>query len=206
MKILVTGFEPFGSEDRNPSAEVVEALPDAVGTIELIKMVLPVERYTCADLVKQAIEEHRPDAVLSIGQAGGRPAISVERVAVNLDDYRIDDNAGNQPQEEPVVPGGPDAYFTNIPVADMAKAIRMAANVPAFPSLSAGTFVCNHLMYSVRHWIEEQGLPTRFCFIHVPWLPEQIVTRPGQPSMSMEHIRKAVNTAIMKMALYAEKK
>ena len=110
MKILVTGFEPFGGEVRNPSAEVVESLPNAVGTIEIIKLILPVERYTCAELVKQAVEQHHPDAILSVGQAGGRAAVSVERVAINLDDYRIDDNVGNQPKEEPVVPGGPAAY------------------------------------------------------------------------------------------------
>ena len=204
MKILVTGFEPFGGEMRNPSAEVVESLPNAVGTIEIIKLILPVERYTCAELVKQAVEQHHPDAILSVGQAGGRAAVSVERVAINLDDYRIDDNVGNQPKEEPVVPGGPDAYFTNIPVEDLARNIR-ALGVPAAQSLSAGSFVCNHLMYSVRHWLEEQGLPTKFCFIHVPWLPEQILHKPGQPSMSMELIRKAVDVAVVKMALYAKK-
>ena len=205
MKILVTGFEPFGGEVRNPSAEVVESLPDAVGTIEIIKLVLPVERYRCAELVKQAVLTHRPDAVLSIGQAGGRAAVSVERVAINLDDYRIEDNVGNRPKEEPVVPGGPDAYFTNIPVENMASNIRFLG-VPAAVSLSAGSFVCNHLMYSVRHWLEEQGMDTPFCFIHIPYLPEQAVKKPGQPSMSMELIRKAIDVAVMKMALYAKDK
>ena len=205
MKILVTGFEPFGGEVRNPSAEVVESLPNAVGTIELVKLILPVERYRCAELVKQAIRTHQPDAVLSIGQAGGRAAVSVERVAINLDDYRIEDNVGNQPKEESIVPGGPDAYFTNIPVEGMARNIR-AVGVPAAVSLSAGSFVCNHLMYSVRHWLEEQGLDTLFCFIHIPWLPEQVMKKPGQPSMSGELIRKAIDAAVVKMALYAKDK
>ena len=205
MKILVTGFEPFGGEVRNPSAEVVESLPNAVGTIEIIKLILPVERYTCAELVKQAIEQHRPDGILSIGQAGGRAAVSVERVAINLDDYSMEDNVGNQPKDEAIVPGGPDAYFTNIPVENMARNIR-AVGVPATQSLSAGSFVCNHLMYSVRRWMEEQGLDIGFCFIHIPYLPEQVLRRPGQPSMSMELIRKAVDVAVMKMALFAKDK
>ena len=201
MKILVTGFEPFGGESRNPSAEAVEALPDGVGAIELVKLILPVERFAAADAVMAAVEEHRPDAILSVGQAGGRAAVSVERVAVNLDDYRIEDNGGNRPVDEPVVPGGPDAYFTNVNVPGMAKAIR-DAGVPAEQSLSAGSFVCNHLMYSVRHRLEEQGLSTKFCFIHIPYLPEQVLTKPGQPSMSMELIRKALDVAVVKMALY----
>lgn len=203
MKILVTGFEPFGGEVRNPSAEVVESLPDHVGTIELIKLILPVERYTCADMVKEAVKKHQPDGILSIGQAGGRAAVSVERVAVNLDGYSIEDNAGNQPKEEPVVAGGPDAYLTNIPVAGMVAGIR-GAGVPVGQSLSAGTFVCNHLMYSVRHWIEEQGLGIKFCFIHIPYLPEQVLHKPGQPSMSAELIRKAIDVAVVKMALYCK--
>lgn len=203
MKILVTGFEPFGGEVRNPSAEVVESLPNNVGTIELIKLILPVERYTCADMVKEAIKRHKSDGILSIGQAGGRAAVSVERVAVNLDDYSLEDNVGNQPKDEPVVPGGPDAYFTNIPVPGMVRGIRLVG-VPAVQSLSAGTFVCNHLMYSVRHWIEEQGLNIKFCFIHIPYLPEQVMRKPGQPSMSPELVRKAIDVAIVKLALYCK--
>ena len=129
----------------------------------------------------------------------------MERVAINLDDYRIDDNAGNQPKDEPIVPGGPYAYFTKIPVESLARAIRQAG-VPAARSLSAGSFVCNHLMYSVRNRMEEQGLDIGFCFIHIPYLPEQVVHNPGQPSMSMELIRKAVDVAVVKMALFAKDK
>ena len=109
MKILVTGFEPFGGESRNPAAEVAEGLPGVIAGAEIIKLILPVVRYEAARVVEKAVEEHRPDVVLSIGQAGGRAAVSVERVAVNLDDYRIPDNGGNQPEDEPIVSDGPAA-------------------------------------------------------------------------------------------------
>lgn len=195
MKILVTGFEPFGGETRNPSAEVVEHLPDTIAGAEIVKLILPTVRYEAPQRVAEALERYRPDVVLSIGQAGGRTAVSVERVAVNLDDYRIPDNAGNQPQEEPVVPGGPDAYLTNLPVKAMAEAIR-AAGVPAEVSLSAGTFVCNHVLYSVRHYLERHFPGIRNGFLHIPYLPEQVLDKPGQPSMPLELSVRGVEAAI----------
>lgn len=195
MKILVTGFEPFGGETRNPSAEVVERLPDTVAGAEIIKLILPTVRYEAPRKVMQAVKEHCPDAVLSIGQAGGRAAVSVERVAVNLDDYRIPDNAGNQPADEPVVPGGPDAYLTNLPVKAMVEAIQRVG-VPAQISLSAGTFVCNHVLYQVRHDLEERHPGVGNGFIHIPFLPEQVVDKPGQPSMSLDLSVRAVKAAI----------
>lgn len=195
MKILVTGFEPFGGEARNPSAEVVERLPDRIAGAEIVKLILPTVRYEAPEKVARAVEEHRPDVVLSIGQAGGRAAVSVERIAVNLDDYRIPDNAGNQPVEEPVVPGGPDGYLVNLPVKAMVDAIR-AAGVPAEASLSAGTFVCNHVLYWVRHGLEQRFPGTRNGFIHIPYLPEQVLDKPGQPSMPLELSCRGVEAAI----------
>lgn len=195
MKILVTGFEPFGGESRNPSAEVMERLPDIIGGAEIVKLILPVVRGKSSDAVKRAVEEHRPDVVLSIGQAGGRAAVSVERVAVNLDDYRIADNEGNQPVNEPVVSGGPDGYFCTVPVKQMVEAIQKAG-IPAAQSLSAGTFVCNHLMYATLHFLAEYAPNTKFGFIHIPYLPEQVADKPGMPSMSLELSTKAVEAAI----------
>ncbi len=195
MKLLVTGFEPFGGERRNPFALVVEALPDVVAGADIIKLLLPTVRYEAPRRVERAVEEHRPDVVLSIGQAGGRAAVSVERVAVNLDDYRIPDNAGNQPVEEPVVPGGPDAYFTRLPVKAIVDAIR-AQGIPAEASLSAGSFVCNHLIYSVRHFLEQHFPEIRSGFIHIPYLPEQVLDRPGTPSMPLELACRGVAAAI----------
>ena len=141
------------------------------------------------------MEKFCPDAVLSIGQAGGRAGISVERVAVNLDDYRIPDNEGNQPVEEPVVFGGPDGYFCTVPVKQVVSTIQ-AAGIPAQQSLSAGTFVCNHVMYATLHFLAEAYSDTKFGFIHIPYLPEQVTDKPGQPSMSLELSAKAIETAI----------
>jgi len=195
MKILVTGFEPFGGETRNPSAEVVSGLPDQIWEADILKLVLPVVRGKSADAVKRAVEEHHPDVVLSIGQAGGRAAVSVERVAVNLDDYRIADNEGNQPVDAPVVSGGPDGYFCTVPVKKMVDAIQKEG-IPASQSLSAGTFVCNHLMYATLHFLAEYAPNTKFGFIHIPYLPEQVADRPETASLGLEQSIKAVETAI----------
>ena len=195
MKILVTGFEPFGGESRNPSAEVVAALPDELSGAGIVKLIVPVVRHECVKEVEAAVEEHRPDVVLSIGQAGGRAAISVERVALNLDDYRIPDNAGNQPANEPVVVGGPDAYLCRLAVKEMVAAIQ-GEGIPAQLSMTAGTFVCNHLLYSVTHLLAEKYPRAKAGFIHIPYLPEQVTDKPGIPSMSLELSTRAVQAAI----------
>lgn len=195
MKVLLTGFEPFGGETRNPSAEIVECLPDKIGGAEIRKLILPVVRGKASAAVREAVENIRPDVILSIGQAGGRGEISVERVAINLDDYRIPDNEGNRPVEEPVVPGGPDGYFCTVPVKKMADAIQ-AAGIPASVSLSAGSFVCNHVMYATLHMLAECYPNTRFGFIHIPYLPEQVTDKPNLPSMILELSVKAVMVAL----------
>ena len=195
MKVILTGFEPFGGEQRNPSCEIVEGFPEKIGEIEVIKLILPVVRWQASTLIKEAVENFRPDAVLSVGQAGGRAEISVEQVAVNLDDYRIPDNGGNQPADEPIAPNGPDAYFCTVPVKKMVEAIR-GEGVPAVRSMSAGTFVCNHVMYSTLHLLAEQYPNTKFGFIHIPYLPEQVTEKPGVPSMNLELSAKAIKTAI----------
>ena len=195
MKILVTGFEPFGGELVNPSAQVVEALPEVIAGAELIKIILPTVRGEAPRKVEKVLLEQHPNVVLSIGQAGGRESINVERVAVNLDDYRIPDNAGNQPMDEPVVPGGPDGYLTNLPVRAMVDAIQKEG-IPAQLSLSAGTFVCNHVFYSVRYFLERHCPGARSGFIHIPWLPEQAVDKPGQPSMTLEMSVRAIEAAV----------
>ena len=195
MKILVTGFEPFGGESRNPSAEVVKGLPDIIAGADIIKLILPVTRYEAPKAVEQAVEKHCPDVVLSIGQAGGRAAISVERVAVNLDDYRIPDNAGNRPVDEPVVEGGPDAYLSRLPVKELVNAIQQEG-IPAQVSMTAGTYVCNHVLYSACHLLSTKHPHGKAGFIHIPYLPEQVTDKPGVPSMSLELSTRAVSTAI----------
>ena len=195
MKLLVTGFEPFGGESRNPSAEVVERLPHTIAGAEIVKLILPVTRYEAPAAVEKAVEEHHPDVVLSIGQAGGRTAVSVERVAINLDHYRIPDNGGNQPRNEPVIPGGPDAYLCRLPVLEMVEAIQQAG-IPAEMSLSAGAYVCNHVLYSVSHLLAEVAPQARAGFIHIPFLPQQVTDKPGVASMPLELSARAVEIAI----------
>jgi len=197
MKILVTGFEPFGGESRNPSAEVVNALPDRIAGADIVKLILPVERFECVLRVEEAVRKHFPRVVLSIGQAGGRAAVTVEQMAVNLEDYSMPDNGGNQPRDEEVIPGGPDGYLTELPVRAMVEAM-IRAGVPAVRSMTAGTFVCNHLLYAVRH---RCGPSVKNGFIHIPYLPEQVTEKPGMPSMSLALSLRAVEAAIEAIVL-----
>ena len=171
MKILATGFEPFGGEDINPSWEAVRQLRAPEGT-ELVRLRLPVVFREAGELLAAAMKRERPDLVLCIGQAAGRAAITPERLGVNLMDAAIPDNTGFQPREEPVIPGAPAAFFARLPVKELAEAIR-AAGVPAQVSNSAGLFVCNALLYRLLHEIETRYPGMRGGFLHVPCLPEQ---------------------------------
>ena len=171
MKILVTGFEPFGGEDVNPSWEAVRQLRAPEGT-ELVRLRLPVVFREAGEQLAAALRREQPDLVLCIGQAAGRDAITPERLGVNLMDAAIPDNAGFHPQEEPVIPGAPAAFFARLPVAALAEAIRAAA-VPARVSNSAGLFVCNALLYRLLYEMETGYPQMRGGFLHVPCLPEQ---------------------------------
>ena len=193
MKILVTGFTPFGGEKINPSWEAVKRLPDRIGGAELVKREIPTEFDASGAALRELLAELRPDAVLCVGQYGGANCIRVERVAVNLRDARIADNAGKQPTDEPVVPGGPDAYFATIPTRRIVDALR-EQNIPAQLSYSAGTFVCNNLLYCALHESTQHDPTPRCGFVHVPYLPEQ--AKDGSaPSMSLELMVKALETA-----------
>ena len=178
MKILVTAFEPFNGRDINPSQLILEKLEAPEG-VSLIKKVLPVEFKATMKILRETLKEEQPDIVLSLGQAGNRPEISVERIAINLDNCRssngqktVADNAGDMPVDEPVIPGAPQAYFSNLPVWDMVKAIQ-DAGVDAAVSYSAGTYVCNHVMYIVLHEVATNYPEMKAGFIHVPFMPEQ---------------------------------
>ena len=187
-KLLITGFAPFGGGDINPSWQAVQALPDRVGDFELYKMELPTVFAAAAAQVVAKAYEIGADMVLSVGQAGGRDAVTPERIAVNIRDARIPDNAGNQPRGEFVAADGPAAYFATIPVEKMAQAIR-DRQIRATVSNSAGAFVCNDVMYSVLHHFA--GTPVKAGFIHVPYIPEQ-----GQPNMPLEQTVAALIAAI----------
>jgi pyroglutamyl-peptidase len=187
-KLLITGFDPFGGATVNPAREAVMALPDSVGDWSLTKLEIPTVFGLAAETVLAAAEALEPDAILCVGQAGGRKAITPEVVAINLREASIPDNGGNRPVNQPVVPGGPAAYFSTLPVRDMVVAIK-EAGIPAALSYSAGAFVCNDTLYTLLH--RYNGTNTRVCFIHVPYMTGQ-----GEPSLTKEQITAALTAAI----------
>ena len=187
-RLLITGFDPFGGEQINPAWEAVKLLPEVLGEFELCKLEIPTVYSAGARRVLEKVREVAPDVILCIGQAGGRSAVTPERVAINIRDARIDDNAGNRPGEEPVIPGAPAAYFATVPVKAMAEAIT-AAGLPGAVSNTAGTFVCNDVLYTLLHTYA--GTDTRVGFIHVPYLPEQ-----GTPNLPLAETAAALEAAI----------
>ena len=196
MKLLITAFEPFGGEAVNPALLAVERLPDQIGPVELVKLTVPVEFGRSAAAVCAAVDAHKPDAVLCVGQAGGRAAITPERVAINCDDAPIPDNAGAQPVDLPVAADGPAAYFATLPVKAMTAAIR-AEGLPAALSNTAGTYVCNHLMYGVLHHLAQTAPTVRGGFLHVPYTTEQAAGKAaGTPSLPLQDIVRGLAAAV----------
>ena len=199
MKILVTGFDPFGGEKINPALETIKRLPDTILGAQIIKLEIPTVVGKSLAKIKEAVEKENPDVVLSIGQAGGRSEITEERVGINIDDCRIPDNEGNQPIDEPVVKGGPAAYFVTVPIKAIVENIK-AHNIPASISNTAGTFICNHVCYGVAHLAAQRtaaGKPMKSGFIHIPFLPEQVIGKPAlTPSMSLETIVSGITHAL----------
>lgn len=201
MKLLLTAFDPFGGETVNPAQQAVEAVADRVGEVEIFKLVVPTVFGRSIDVVAEAIEKHSPDAVLCIGQAGGRPDLTPERIAINIDDARIPDNEGNRPVDEPIRKDGQAAYFSTLPVKAMVEAIR-AAGIPASLSNTAGTFVCNHLMYGVLYTLEKKYPGVRGGFMHVPFLTSQVQDGRQYPSMSRESIVRGIEAAVRAIGEY----
>ncbi len=197
MKILLTAFTPFGGERVNPSSLVLEAVAEErLPGIELDRLVVPTVFVEAPRQLEERLLKAEFDAVLCLGQAGGRAALCPERVAINVDDARIPDNRGQQRVDEPVVPGGPAAYFSTLPVKAMVEAIR-AVGLPARLSNSAGTFVCNHLMYALLHLCATTYPRCRAGFMHIPYLPEQVVERAETPAMSLDDIVRGVEAALL---------
>lgn len=190
-KLLITGFDPFGGETINPSWEAVRWLPDLIGKYRLTKLQIPTIFGRAAQDVLAAAEEARPDAILCVGQAGGRSGVTPEVIGINLREARICDNAGNRPENVPVVEGGPAAYFSTMPVRDMVRAMA-AEGIPASLSYSAGAFVCNDVLYALLHYYS--GTPVQVGFVHVPFLPEQ--AGENVPSLPLERIVAALTSAI----------
>lgn len=200
MKILLTAFDPFGGEKVNPALEAVKLVPNSVAGADIIKLEVPTVFRASIDMVARAVEETGPDAVLMIGQAGGRPDMTPERVAINIDDARIPDNQGNQPIDAPIEATGAPAYFSTLPVKAMVEAMRQA-DLPASVSNTAGTFVCNHLMYGVLHLLATRYPKVRGGFMHVPFIPEQVARREmPAPTLPVEDIARGIEAAIRAIA------
>lgn len=218
--VLVTGFEPFASEPVNAAWEAVRTLIESgkaraapadltasdAADVHVYVQQLPTVFGRARDVLRHAMEGVRPQVVVCFGEAGGRSALSIERVGVNLDHARIPDNAGNQPQETKSVEGAPDAYFSRLPVSELVAHLR-STGLPAEESWSAGTFVCNHVLYGLMHelqtppWSEQS---TVGGFVHVPFLPEQAARHPGQPSLGREECARAVALIVDYLAKWVQ--
>jgi pyroglutamyl-peptidase len=186
--ILITGFAAFGGEKINPSWEAVKQLDQLIiDEYQLIARQLPCSFAESSEHLIKLLEELQPQIVLNIGQAGGRLDISLERVAINLDDARIADNLGAQPIDQTIIKNAPSAYFTNLPLKALLQSARNNG-IPASISYSAGTFVCNHVFYTLMHWINTLNPAIKGGFIHIPYLPEQAAALGAQPSMTQETV------------------
>ena len=195
MKILITGFDPFGGEPVNPALEAVKLMKDEIAGAKIIKLEIPTVFRKSVEKIHEMMKAEQPDVVLSIGQAGGRFGVTPERVAINVDDARIKDNEGNQPVDTPIFTDGEAAYFSNLPVKAMVEAIKNKG-LPATLSNSAGTFVCNHVMYGVLYYIHKEFPNVRGGFIHVPFITDQVVTKPNVASMALADITEALEAAV----------
>ena len=195
MKILVTGFDPFGGEKVNPALEAVKSLPSVIHGAEIRWVEIPTVFYQSAEVLEIEIVRYQPDVVLCIGQAGGRASLTPERVAINQDDARIPDNQGNQPIDTPIRLDGEAAYFSTLPIKAMVQAIK-EDGLPATVSNTAGTFVCNHLMYQALYLADKKFPNMRAGFMHIPYMTEQVINKPNTASMNLVDIVKGIEAAI----------
>ena len=204
MKILVTGFDPFGGEKVNPALEAVKSLPSEIHGAEIHWVEIPTVFYKAAEVLETAIVRFQPDAVLCIGQAGGRASLTPERVAINQDDARIPDNQGNQPIDTPIRLDGEAAYFSTFPIKAMVQAIK-EEGLPATVSNTAGTFVCNHLMYQALYLANKKFPHMRAGFMHIPYMTEQVINKPNTASMNLTDIVRGIEAAIDAIVDYKDK-
>ncbi len=188
-KVLLTGFEPFGSASSNPSGEIVKQISGD----NIVTAILPVAYIQSAERLLALIAEHNPDVVISLGQAEGRTQITPEKVAINLDDARLADNEGVTRNDVKIIENGPDGYFSTLPIKEMVEAIQ-AKGIPAAVSLSAGAFLCNHVFYVAQN--KFAGTHVRSGFVHVPLMDSQAHEFPGLPTMPLDQMVKAVRTML----------
>lgn len=204
MKILVTGFDPFGGEKVNPALEAVKSLPSEIHGAEIHWVEIPTVFYRSAEVLEAEIVRFQPDAVLCIGQAGGRASLTPERVAINQDDARIPDNQGNQPIDTPIRLDGQAAYFSTLPIKAMVQAIK-EEGLPATVSNTAGTFVCNHLMYQALYLADKKFPNMRAGFMHIPYMTEQVINKSNTASMNLTDIVRGIQAAIGAIVDYKDK-
>lgn len=204
MKILVTGFDPFGGEMINPSIEAVRRLPKTINGATIVVLELPTVFEVAAKQCREAILEHQVDAVLCVGQAGGRHGMTLERVAINVDDARIPDNIGQQPIDHAIQVDGPAAYFSTLPIKAMVQAMQ-EAGIPATISNTAGTFVCNHILYQTLYMAAHEYPHLKAGFMHIPFMTEQVVDKLEQPSMDLADMTKGLEVALHALVDYYDK-
>lgn len=191
---LLTGFEPFGGETVNPSWLIAQALHgQRIAGARVQALQLPCVFGDAIAVLQDALASHEPAIVLALGQAAGRAELSIERVAINVDDARIPDNAGWQPVDTAIDPAGPAAYFSSLPIKAMVAALQ-GEGLAAGVSQTAGTFVCNHVFYALQHLLA--GVPVRSGFMHVPLLPEQALAHPGLPAMALRDMVRGTHLAL----------
>lgn len=195
MKVLITGFDPFGGESINPAWEAVKMIKNEIAGAEIIKMQIPTVVGKSISKIHDKMQEIKPEIIIAVGQAGGRFGVTPERVAINVTDARIPDNEGNQPIDEPIFSDGDAAYFSNLPVKAMVQAIK-DAGFPSTLSNTAGTYICNHVMYGILYYIQKEFPNARGGFIHVPYAVSQVVDKPNTASMAISDITAALEAAI----------
>lgn len=195
MKILITGFDPFGGEKINPAWEAVKSLKDEIEGAEIVKLQIPTVFKKSAEKLFENIDTINPNVIICVGQAGGRFELSIERVAINLDDGRIPDNNGYQPIDVKIFEDGENAYFSTLPIKAMVEEVKKAG-IPTAISNTAGTYVCNHIMYSLLYYINKKNLATRGGFIHVPYITEQVLDKKNTPYMDLNTITRGLEACI----------
>ena len=197
-RVLLTAFEPFGGETVNPSQQAAQRVAEGppIDGVELRTAVLPVVFGDAIEALKAAIAEHEPDLVICAGEAGGRFAVTPERVAVNVNDAPFPDNAGRAPVDEPIVEGGPVAYLSTLPVAEIVAALR-EAGIPAAKSSTAENYVCNNVFYGLMHHIATERPELVGGFVHVPYVHEQVINRlDARPSLSLDMVTQALRISV----------
>lgn len=206
MKVLITGFDPFGGETINPAFEAVKLLPDVIAGAEIVKLEVPTVFSRSEQVIKEAVENEKPDLIISVGQAGGRSCVTLEQVAINLAQARIPDNDGEQPMGEKLKEDGDDGYFTTLPIQAALEQVRNAG-LPCHISYSAGTYVCNAVMYNVLYLTKKEYPDVRAGFVHVPYICEQVVDKPnGTPYMVLSDIVRSLTAIVEACVLVKEDK